>query len=110
MSSPIDLTSVRSGDVPGSAAEFAVGPLPHVVAVKPVFEIERAEMGEGGKSEFIPLLSRCAVAAGVDAIFIEVHPNPKKALSDGPNMLALDKLEKLLVILKEIDGIVKSKK
>ena len=61
----------------------------------------------GGNSEFVPLLSRCSVAAGCDAVFMEVHPNPKKALSDGPNMLALNKLEKLLVDLKAIDKIAK---
>jgi len=61
----------------------------------------------GGNSEYIPLLSRCAAAAGCSAVFVEVHPNPKKALSDGPNMLALNKLEKLLVDLKAIDRIAK---
>jgi len=61
----------------------------------------------GGNSEYIPLLSRCGVAAGCDAVFLEVHPNPKKALSDGPNMMALNKLEKLLVDLKSIDKIAK---
>ena len=63
----------------------------------------------GGNREFIPLLSRCGVAAGCDAIFIEVHPNPEKALSDGPNALPLNKLESLLVDLKAIDTIVKQK-
>ena len=63
----------------------------------------------GGQSEFIPLLARCAVAAGCDAIFIEVHPNPQKALSDGPNTLPLAQLEKLLSNLKAIDKIVKHK-
>lgn len=61
----------------------------------------------GGNSEYIPLLSRCAIAAGCSAIFLETHPNPKGALSDGPNMLALNKLEKLLVELKAIDKIAK---
>jgi 2-dehydro-3-deoxyphosphooctonate aldolase (KDO 8-P synthase) len=61
----------------------------------------------GGNSEYVPLLSRCGIAAGCAAVFMEVHPNPKKALSDGPNMLALNKLEKLLVDLKAIDKIVK---
>lgn len=61
----------------------------------------------GGSSEYIPLLARCAVAAGCDAVFMEIHPNPSKALSDGPNTLALSKLEKLLVELKAIDTIVK---
>lgn len=64
----------------------------------------------GGKSKYIPLLSRCAVAAGVDAIFVEVHPNPKKALSDGPNMLALTQLESLLKDLKAIDSFLKKRK
>ena len=63
----------------------------------------------GGDSEFIPLLARCAVAAGVAAIFMEVHPAPNTALSDGPNMLALNKLEELLRDLKAIDQIVKKK-
>jgi len=63
----------------------------------------------GGKSEYIPLLARCAVAAGCAAIFMETHPNPKAALSDGPNMLALDKIEGVLRELKKIDEIVKGK-
>jgi len=61
----------------------------------------------GGKSEFIPLLARCGIAAGCDALFMEVHNNPQKALSDGPNMLALRHLEKLLVDLIAIDTVVK---
>jgi len=61
----------------------------------------------GGNSEFIPLLSRCAVAAGCNAIFMEVHPNPKKALSDGPNSFTLNKIEKLLMSLKEISKVIK---
>jgi len=60
----------------------------------------------GGNSEFVPLLARCGVAAGCDAVFLEVHTNPSKALSDGPNMLALSKLEKLLVELKKINAVV----
>lgn len=64
----------------------------------------------GGNSEYIPLLSRCAVAAGCHGIFMEVHKNPKKSLSDGPNILLLKDLEKLLVDLKAIDGIVKHKR
>lgn len=62
--------------------------------------------GEGtrtaGMPEFIPTLARCAVAAGADALFMEVHETPSKALSDGTNMLSLDRLEKLLEILVEI--------
>ena len=64
----------------------------------------------GGDSEFIPLLSRCAIAASIAALFMEVHPNPARALSDGPNMLALDKLEALLRELKALDIIIKRKK
>jgi len=64
----------------------------------------------GGDSSFIPLLARCGIAAGCDAVFMEVHPNPKKALSDGPNMLALNQLEGLLKDLLAIDKIVKRKK
>ena len=64
----------------------------------------------GGDSEFIPLLSRCAAAAGCAAIFMEAHPNPKAALSDGPNMLALNKLEGLLKELKAIDNLIKRKR
>ena len=61
----------------------------------------------GGMSEFVPLLARCAVAAGCDGIFMEVHPDPQKGLSDGPNMLPLQKLEKLLIDLKSIDAVLK---
>ncbi|MDO8579867.1 MAG: 3-deoxy-8-phosphooctulonate synthase [Candidatus Omnitrophota bacterium] len=63
----------------------------------------------GGKSEFIPLLARCGIAAGCDAIFMEVHPHPGKALSDGPNMLPLDKVKNVLKTLKALDKIVKQK-
>lgn len=50
----------------------------------------------GGMSEFIPTLARCAVVAGADAVFMEIHEDPSKALSDGPNALALSQLEPLL--------------
>lgn len=60
-----------------------------------------------GQREFVPYLSRAAVASGVDGLFMEVHDNPEEALSDGPNMLYLDDLEALLMDLKAIDGIVK---
>ncbi|MBF0619269.1 MAG: 3-deoxy-8-phosphooctulonate synthase [Candidatus Omnitrophica bacterium] len=61
----------------------------------------------GGRSEFIPLLARCGIAAGVAAVFMETHTNPKKALSDGPNMVAINKLEPLLIEMMKIDKIVK---
>ena len=56
----------------------------------------------GGQAEFIPILTRCAVAAGVDALFLEVHEDPKSAKSDGPNNLALSDLKGLLQVLKQI--------
>lgn len=55
-----------------------------------------AGMQSGGEREFIPTLMRAAVAAGCDGIFMETHPDPDKALSDGPNMVPLDKVEDLL--------------
>ncbi|MBF0571534.1 MAG: 3-deoxy-8-phosphooctulonate synthase [Candidatus Omnitrophica bacterium] len=64
----------------------------------------------GGESQHIPLLARCAVAAGVDAIFLETHPDPSKALSDGPNTLPLKKLENLLKDLIAIDRITAKNK
>ncbi len=63
----------------------------------------------GGNSEYIPLLSRCAVAAGCDGLFMETHPNPAKALSDGPNMVPLNQMERLLTQLMAIDAAVKGK-
>ena len=56
----------------------------------------------GGKPEFIETLSKCAVAAGVNGIFLETHPNPKEALSDGANMLALSDVKTLLVKLVKL--------
>lgn len=56
----------------------------------------------GGQAEFIPTLARCAVAAGADAIFMEVHEDPKSAKSDGPNNLPLSHLKELLMVLKHI--------
>lgn len=57
----------------------------------------------GGESRFIPYLSMAAVACRVDGIFLEVHEDPKKALSDGPNMIKLSELEKMLIKLKKIE-------
>jgi 2-dehydro-3-deoxyphosphooctonate aldolase (KDO 8-P synthase) len=61
----------------------------------------------GGQRQFVPVLARAAIAAGVAGIFIETHPDPDHAPSDGPNMWPLGKLEELLVCLKEIDHVVK---
>nr|VFK67612.1 MAG: 2-dehydro-3-deoxyphosphooctonate aldolase (KDO 8-P synthase) [Candidatus Kentron sp. UNK]VFK72844.1 MAG: 2-dehydro-3-deoxyphosphooctonate aldolase (KDO 8-P synthase) [Candidatus Kentron sp. UNK] len=62
----------------------------------------------GGEREFAPLLARAAVAAGIAGIFMETHPEPEKALSDGPNALPLGEMASLLARLKEIDQVVKS--
>ena len=61
----------------------------------------------GGQREFIPVLARAAVAAGVSGLFMETHPNPDKALSDGPNAWPLGKLQPLLEMLVRIDATVK---
>ncbi|MDQ6986937.1 MAG: 3-deoxy-8-phosphooctulonate synthase [Mariprofundaceae bacterium] len=61
----------------------------------------------GGNREFVPGLARAAVAIGVAALFMEVHPDPDKALSDGPNSLPLSALEGLLSTLKQLDAFVK---
>ena len=63
----------------------------------------------GGQREFVPVLARAAIAAGVAGVFMETHPDPEKALSDGPNAWPLDRMESLLTTLKELDRIVKSK-
>jgi 2-dehydro-3-deoxyphosphooctonate aldolase (KDO 8-P synthase) len=62
----------------------------------------------GGERKYIPPLARAGVAAGVDALFMEVHEDPDRALSDGPNSLALKDFEALLRTVKEIDAILKS--
>ena len=59
----------------------------------------------GGQRQFIPALSRAAAAVGIDAIFMEVHPNPEKALSDGANSLRLDDVEPLLKKVKQIHDL-----
>lgn len=63
----------------------------------------------GGQREFIPVLARAAVAAGVAGLFMETHPNPEQALSDGPNAWPLGRMESLLTTLKELDVSVKSR-
>lgn len=68
-----------------------------------------AGAASGGEREMVPALSRAAVAVGVDALFMEVHPRPDEALCDGPNSLALGSLPQLLRLLKAIDAIVKER-
>jgi 2-dehydro-3-deoxyphosphooctonate aldolase (KDO 8-P synthase) len=62
----------------------------------------------GGQREFVPVLARAAVAAGISGLFVESHPDPDQALSDGPNSWPLDRLEKLLEQLIGIDALVKA--
>ena len=61
----------------------------------------------GGQREFVPVLARAAVAAGVAGVFMETHPNPDKALSDGPNAWPLARMRELLETLVEVDAAVK---
>ena len=61
----------------------------------------------GGQREFVPVLARAAVAAGVAGIFMETHPDPSKALSDGPNAWPLNRMAPLLATLKDLDDAVK---
>lgn len=61
----------------------------------------------GGQREFVPVLARAAVAAGVAGVFMETHPNPAQALSDGPNAVPLDRMRGLLECLAELDRCVK---
>ena len=62
----------------------------------------------GGDRTMVPLLARSAIAAGVAGVFMEVHPDPDNALSDGPNMMPLNKVEQLLNQLADIDKIIKA--
>jgi 2-dehydro-3-deoxyphosphooctonate aldolase (KDO 8-P synthase) len=63
----------------------------------------------GGQREFVPVLSRAAIASGVAGVFMETHPDPAKALSDGPNAWPLGKMRELLATLKDIDALVKKR-
>jgi 2-dehydro-3-deoxyphosphooctonate aldolase (KDO 8-P synthase) len=63
----------------------------------------------GGQREFVPVLARAAVAAGVAGVFMETHPDPAKALSDGPNAWPLDRMEPLLTTLKQLDQVAKAR-
>jgi 2-dehydro-3-deoxyphosphooctonate aldolase (KDO 8-P synthase) len=63
----------------------------------------------GGQREFVPVLARAAVAAGVAGVFMETHPDPARALSDGPNAWPLERMRSLLTVMQEIDAAVKSR-
>ena len=62
----------------------------------------------GGQREMVPVLARAAVAAGISGVFMETHPDPANALSDGPNMWPINNLKPLLQTLKRLDDLVKS--
>ena len=61
----------------------------------------------GGQREFIPVLARAAMAVGIAGLFMESHPDPEKAMSDGPNSWPLDRMKELLTTLKTIDEVTK---
>ena len=61
----------------------------------------------GGQREFVPVLARAAVAAGISGLFMETHPNPAQALSDGPNAVPLAHMQDLLATLLDLDRVVK---
>jgi len=61
----------------------------------------------GGQREFVPTLARAAIGAGVSGLFMETHPDPDNALSDGPNAWPLDQMESLLKVLKNLDQVAK---
>jgi 2-dehydro-3-deoxyphosphooctonate aldolase (KDO 8-P synthase) len=61
----------------------------------------------GGERKYIPALARAGVAAGVDALFMEVHEDPDRALSDGPNSLAIEDFGRLLAVVKQIDALIR---
>ena len=63
----------------------------------------------GGEREFVPVLARAAVAAGVAGVFMETHPDPARALSDGPNAWPLDRMAPLLSTLKSLDALLKAR-
>jgi 2-dehydro-3-deoxyphosphooctonate aldolase (KDO 8-P synthase) len=63
----------------------------------------------GGQREMVPVLARAAVAAGIAGLFMETHPDPAKALSDGPNSWPLDQMQPLLEQLVELDRVTKSR-
>jgi 2-dehydro-3-deoxyphosphooctonate aldolase (KDO 8-P synthase) len=69
-----------------------------------------ADGKSGGQREFVPVLARAAVAVGIAGLFMETHPDPDKALSDGPNAWPLNKMAELLETLLEIDTLIRSRR
>ncbi|QZA78997.1 3-deoxy-8-phosphooctulonate synthase [Deefgea tanakiae] len=62
----------------------------------------------GGQREFVPVLARAAIASGVAGVFMETHPNPAEAKSDGPNVMPIARMKEMLTVLKDIDRVVKA--
>lgn len=62
----------------------------------------------GGQREFVPVLAKAAVAVGIDGLFMETHPNPSEAKSDGPNSYPMYKIKEFLTLIKELDSVIKS--
>ena len=93
--------------------DFKSFPIMREFGVPVVFDVTHSLQLPGGlgkatdgQAEYIEYFARAGVACGVDAVFMEVHDNPAKAPSDGPNQLPLSKLEKLLTKLKQIHELV----
>jgi len=62
----------------------------------------------GGQREMVPVLARAAVAAGISGLFMETHPDPANAKSDGPNSMPIERMPELLKVLRDIDAVVKN--
>ena len=90
------LAIMRGTGAPGGVRRHALGPT-----------TGRAGPSSGGAREHIPVLARAAVASGIAGLFMETHPDPSKALSDGPNAWPLGRMENLLSTLKALDSAVK---
>jgi 2-dehydro-3-deoxyphosphooctonate aldolase (KDO 8-P synthase) len=82
---------------------------PVVMDATHAVQLPSKENTSGGEPRFIKPLAKAAVAVGIDALFLEVHPNPKEAKSDPASQLNLSELKDLLIVVKEIDNIVKHK-
>jgi 2-dehydro-3-deoxyphosphooctonate aldolase (KDO 8-P synthase) len=94
-------------------SDFRSIPVMRAFGYPVVYDVTHSVQLPGGKgsvssgmAEFIPTLSRCGIAAGADAIFMEIHENPAEALSDGPNAMALSKLKENLEVLIELKKVI----
>ncbi|HIG30244.1 MAG TPA: hypothetical protein EYQ50_21570, partial [Verrucomicrobiales bacterium] len=104
--SPILTAWMRTGSVSGWSGP---GPLQRSRHLPPELDLRgnRRVDRSGGRREFAPVLGRAAVAAGADGVFLETHPQPDQALSDGPNMIPLDEIAVLLKNLCEIHRLIR---